>query len=641
MKILSVESDKDSIDYKLKKDLLIPCWIYKVPIETSRENKLNFLEETILELTDIDDSLFTDIDRLSSLLGFENKDIIKLVLKRLKQLKLSDRNDDIEKNEVNVYLFYQEAYTGELLPIITKDLNEFSYPENNKKFQEDIYREIAFKQRISSNRKTKAILVDRFNEQASAPTREDIIKSIYLHNQKNYENFSKIECEDFKIDIVNTNELIYLHVKLYMPKNSNDSIIVSNGFSNDYSILFREIYKNQHQNLISYFRSELKQDIELKANKIDVPFENKIINFPEVLKNIQEIENNKEKLNHTNSKASIIFYKDKIMKSLYDGLEQTFKNYVKNLKDTESLKNKNLLYELALKAGFNLNIKIDKLPIFNISKQDNLQKFIAKSLFYKKDEIYEVAMKYPNLLYTISNLFSIRNSLKHSGHEETLTNIEISTIENYIKTIYLVISLILRIKEKSNINNIENNDDIYFQNSYIDLEVELSIDILKELPQEVQNNLVYINYYLNELNFEENKYIIVKEIINQLYSSFEYIFKNIVAILCADRRKITCKDEIIEKIGENNLNISLLSVNPINIEEAQKNQKASLGAYFLVYLYYLEDIDTEVINLLQKILVERKHSNPSIEEIEQTSLEYLRKLKIDSFKLIKILMENN
>ena len=45
MKILSVESDKDSIDYKLKKDLLIPCWIYKVPIETSRENKLNVVFE--------------------------------------------------------------------------------------------------------------------------------------------------------------------------------------------------------------------------------------------------------------------------------------------------------------------------------------------------------------------------------------------------------------------------------------------------------------------------------------------------------------------------------------------------------------------------------------------------------------------
>jgi hypothetical protein len=633
-----MESYQDNIEYSLKKDLLIPCWIYKVSIETSREKKLNFLEETILELTNLDESLLNDINRLSFLLGFENRDIIHSVLKRLKDLNLSDYDKDIGDSKVNVYIFYQEVYTGELLPIVTKDINKFSYPEKDKKFNENIYRQISFKQDISSKRNTEAFLVNDFSNRAIKLTREDIIKTIYLHNQKDYDNFQKIDYQNFNIDLVNTNELIYLHAKLFIPKNSIDSIVVSNGFTNDYSTLFRKIYESQHQELVYHFRDELKQGSDNNNFKVNVPFEKEIKSFPDVFNNIKSVETNLEKLKKEEDKNKVKKFKEYILTSLYDAIEKAFEVFTKELKDTDSLKNKKSLHKLAQKAGFKL--ETDRLPIFNVSKSNNLQKFFAKSLLYKKSELYEVALKYPNFLYTLSDLFNIRNGLKHSQKEDTLIKVEHEDIEKYIDIVYTNISLILKVKQK-NIENAteENDDDIYFQNSFIDLEKELSMDVIRELPQEIKDNLISVNYYINELDFEHNKYNIVKETINQIYSSFEYIFKNIVTTLYSNTKDIKTKNEIIEKIDEKNLEISLLSVSPPNIENAQSNKNASLGAYFLVYLYYQKEIDMEMINTIQTILSKRKHSTPTVEEVEKTTKEELQKLKNNSFNYIKKLME--
>lgn len=641
MKILTIEPYQGSIEYSLKKDLLIPCWIYKIPIETSRGKKMNFLEETIRELLNIDDSLSNDINRLSILLGLENKDIIRLVLKRLKDSKLYSNNSEIEDTEVNIYLFYQEAYTGELLPIITQEIKEFSFPEKDRKFKENIYRKISFKQNISSKKQTEAFLVNNFSNRAIKLTNEDIIKAIYMHNQKNYDYFPKIDFQNFNINLVDTTELIYLHTKLFIPKGSPDSIVITNGFTNDYSTLFRKIYESHNQELIYFFRDSLKQDV-IKENKsqIEIPFEDRIKSFPEVFRNIRNVEDKLRKLKNADDKKSKKNFKENILTSLYDGIEKAFEAFTKELKDTESLKNKNRLYALSKQVGFKLDS--DRLPIFNVAKANNLQKFLAKSLFYKKSELYEVALKYPNFLYSLTTLFKIRNGLKHSQKEETLKDIEETDIDNYRELIYTVISLILKVKQKKvTSDDIENDDDIYFQNSYIDLEKDLSIDTLSLLPQEIKDNLVSVNYYINELDFEENKYTIVKETINQLYSSFEYTFKNIVTTFYS-KKDVKNKDEILHKIrDEQNIKLeeSLYTVSPPNIQNAQSNKNASLGAYFLVYLYYQKKIDSEMVQTMQTILSKRKHSTPTVEEVENITKQELKELINSSFKSIKKLVE--
>ena len=159
MKIISKENNHSNVENILKKDLLIPCFVYKIPIEVSKNRTLNFIEETILELIHIDESLKQDIQRLSKMIGFysekkeeDKTEIVKLIVSKLKELRLDD-NVQENKSEVIIYQFYQEAYTYELLPIITQEINNFSFDEKSYKFQDyDEYVQVEFKQSIGSKK---------------------------------------------------------------------------------------------------------------------------------------------------------------------------------------------------------------------------------------------------------------------------------------------------------------------------------------------------------------------------------------------------------------------------------------------------------------------------------------------------------
>jgi len=642
VKILSLETNKHGINYSIKKDLLIPCRLYKVSIETPREKKLNFLEETILKLINIDDELLTDIDKLTLMLGFDNTAVVELALKRLKALKLTFDDIEISQNEVKVYTFYQESYTGELLPIMTLKNHEYSYPEKNSKYKEDYYRTITFKKDIHSSKKSEAILIDRYLEYPSKPTYEDIIKTIYLHNKNDYKHYARVDYTNFNIDIVNTNEVIFLHVKLFIPNSSIDNFIISNGFTNDYSTLLRQLYENNHQDLISYFRKELKQDVETEKTEVKIPFDDRISHYADVEKNIRICEENYVKMQDLSSKNQMKHYKEVMLKGLYDGIENAFSTLVESLENTNGIRKKRVIMRRAIDAGFNLDMAKDMLPIFKVSKKDNLQKYLAKALLHKKNELYEIALNFPNFLYTLNNLFKLRNPLKHIDKEEAISKLDEKVLEKYRDEIYMVISMLLRIKQKKTDNEVSHDDDLYFQNSYIDLEEELSIDILKKLPQEIQDNLVSVNYYLNELDFEDNKFAVVKESVNLLSSTFEYFFRDLIGLIILDIEPIKSKDDILDYIKQRcevELDESLYTVSPTNIEAAQKKNSASLGAYFLVYLSYQDEIDTKIVEIIQNILEGRKHGNPSMEVVEKTTLEELKKLKIDSFQLIKRLVE--
>ena len=649
MKILSIEPWENKIDYNVKKDLLIPCWLYKVPIDTSRDRDINFLEETVLKLLETDKSLENNIERLSQMIGFEDmQDIVNLVLKRLKHLKLSknDLQKDIPTNSVTVYVFYQEAYTGELLPIITKEKNSFSSSQKITSFKGDpAYSQVSFKQDISSSRETRAILANNFDRKPKVLSKNDLLKTIYLHNQKRYTEYSNINYKNFNIDVLESEEMIYLHTKLYIPESNIASVVISNGFTNDYSTLFRSIYEEEHLKMLSYIRGDLRQDVEVKYRRINIPFESKIRQYPTLVKNIEDIEKNIEDTELSNSPDKIKWYIGNVLTSLYDTTEKAFEYYTDDLQESKDIKKRDLLHSLSIDIGFKIYDNNNKFSMFNVSSNDNLQKFFSKAIFFKKSEMYELAIKRPKLLYELNKLFHIRNGLKHSQKEDTLKDIDIEMMDNYKETVYLIISLILNIKQINSKYNTVSDDNIYQQNAYIDLETEISPDILRQLPQEPKDNLVSINYYLNELPFEENKYTIVKEIINQLSSTFEYLFSDIIMTLYSDNdNDIKSKDEILNHIRKNisiELGESLYRVGPQYIENAQKKLNGSLGAYFLVYLYNQDYIDMDMVQVVERVLIARKHSNPSIEEIEETSYNDLKLLRDKSIAVIKKLIEEN
>jgi hypothetical protein len=607
MKIISKEKFHSDIDYILKKDLLIPCFVYKIPIEISRDKELNFIEETIWKLIQVDDSLKHNAIRLSKMLGFysetkteDKTKIIQLILNKLKDLRIEDNNEDSSK--VIIYQFYQEAYGNELLPLITKETNEFSYVEKDYPFKESKeYREISFKESIGSKNAIKAILSNQYNKRYYQPTRSDIIKTIYIHNQNKYQGNHGIDYKNFKIDMIDKPELMYLHTKLFIPRGNIESFVITNGFTNDFSTTLRRVLENKHFELLEILRQELRQDIgKQQEYNISIPFANQILKYGDIVRNIKNIEKNINILaSDESNKKDVKSSKDKLAQSLYDVVETLFAILSVNIEASESLKNKELLNSLAEDMGFEV-ISKNIMSIFNVHDNDNFQKYLAKSLVYKKNELYEIALQYPNFLTILNKLFSFRNGLKHSEKEETLKKIDGDLLFEYKDMIYKVISIILKVEQKDiNQTSMDNDNDIYQNHAYLDLDDEFSIDIINKLPQEVKDNLIEINYWFNGMEFNSNKNNIVNIVLNNIYSSLELLFR-----------------KRLDKLPK----------------------KASLG-YIYNCLKDDKNMDSNDIKLVKEIVSRRGHGTQSMEDVLKITEKELKILKDRSFNYIKKLME--
>ena len=606
MKIISKENNHSNVENILKKDLLIPCFVYKIPIEVSKNRTLNFIEETILELIHIDESLKQDIQRLSKMIGFysekkeeDKTEIVKLIVSKLKDLRLDD-NVQENKSEVIIYQFYQEAYTYELLPIITQEINNFSFDGKSYKFQDyDEYVQVEFKQHIGSKRSSKAILVKEYNKNFKKPSKTDIIKTIFEHNQQKYKESHTIDYKDFKIDTVGEPELIYLHVKLYLP--NIESLVITNGFTNDFSPILRKLFENKHTTLLNILKNETRVDAEKNQNwNVDIPFESSINRYGEAKVLIEKIEKQSLILDKADSSKEVEKAKDLLTQSLYDVIEKAFAYLSKNLEDTQDLKNKELLNKLAQDYGFNVDNKRD-LPIFKVHNNDNLQKYFAKALLFKKDELYELAINYPNILFTLKELFDLRNALKHSGQrEETLLEVNPENLFEYKEIIYKSISVILRVKQKSiNTQGVTIDDtDSHLGNAHLDLENEFGIDVVKLFPQEIKDNLEWINFNLNGMDFEQNKITIVNEVLTKLYSSIELLLrkkindlpKNVslgyIYNILVDRKNLSKNDlglieEVIKLRGHGNLSLE----DVFHIEEKDLKDLKNRTFLFIQKLY--------------------------------------------------------
>jgi len=606
MKIISEEKYNSNIEHSLRKDILTPCFMYKIPIEKSRENRLNFIEETILKLIQIDNSLKDDVSRLSKMLGFYNEKktsdktkIINLILTKLKDLRIDYKEE--HNTEVEVYQFYQEAYTNELLPIVTKEINDYSYPEKVSPYKESRNKQILFKKDIYSKKHIRAILPEGYKQNNSIkPMKQDFIKVVYLHNQNAYDGNHIIDYKDFNIEILEP-ELIYLHMKLYILKNATGSFTITNGCTNDFSTPLRKIFECKHQELLKILKQETKTDSDdnKTSHKISVPFEESINRYSDVKELITNIERESIKIEEDDTTdIEIKKSKDRFAQSLYDLIEKTFSVLSKDCSETKSLKDRKLLNTLAKDIGF----KVDEehyLPIFKVHNNDNLQKYFAKTLIYKKNELYDISLKYPNLLFILKVLFQFRNGLKHSQKEDILKRIDIDKLFEYKKIIYSIVSMVLHVRSQSiQEDYLDNDDETHMNNAYLDLEDEFNVDIINQLPQEVKDNLIDLNYFVN-MDFDQNKRNIIEKVLNNLYSSFELIL----------RKKIS------------------------NLPE-----KSSLG-YIANRLDELKGTVDDG-KLIKKIVKLRGHGSPSLKDVTKITKQELINLKNQSFIYIKKLMEN-
>jgi hypothetical protein len=540
---------------------------------------------------------------------------------------------------------YQEVYTKKMLPIITKDIN--STVDIKKSFfnKEKNADEIHFKKDISDRCLIKALCIDEFDKTYHKPNQKDILKIIYLHNQKDYEESHKIDYKDFNIDIIDKPELVYIHSKLYIPINDINHIVITNGFTNDFESLFSKIYKDKHTELMQLFQKELKSDYDNKQRKqLVIPFTNNIKKYPKIIELIRSIEKDIKVLKSENSSSNDVKNSSRVIERFYDTFEELFLILSKGIKDNKILRNQKLLQNISESIGFKI-YKETHIPILKVNISNNLQKYLAKCLINKKNELYEISSINPNFLYSLTKIFNVRNSIKHGDEKFDIEKIDIQDILKYKELLYKSIEIILKVSYQNIFFTEEEDetyDDIYINNAQIDLIEDLPIDTMNKLSQNLRDNLSSINFYLNYDNFNTNIYMSVTETCNQLSATFEQIIRNIINTLYLnDIKQIITKEEVLQKVKDKvEINDALSTVQEKSIENTIKKQSGSLGAYMLIYIYYNDDVTQKDVDLIQTILKLRKHGNPTMEDIQKIGFEELQIVRNNSLKyIIKLMAE--
>ena len=590
MKIISI-SETTSVDNILFKELLIPIRVYKIPISI-RNNDLNFLEQTILNLINIDKNL--EIKDIVNLLGLEGKeDLVKFILDKLNSIEKTLDNDE------KIFFFYQELISGKPINLITKKIEEFYYVQSEKWSSIKDVKNITFEK---DNKKLSAFSF-KYNKKIPHLSQQDLIKVIIYNNlnNKNSSDFiTKIPTHKLSNLDLNDSEIMYLNVKIFIPKNNRDIVLVTDGFNGGFSALFNEIINFYYHHFVIHLKSLTQINVDDKLiNDIDLPFEDKINNYFEIKNLIKNIEINYQKyLNETNSSLKLKIKKN-ILKNLFDVLEKAFYELSKDLTYSKLITKDSILF--ILKDNFIVN---KEMKLFNISKRNNLQKYLALAIFYKKEEINNLHKK---TFIFLEKLLNYRNDLKHSKDID-VDNID---IQKYIKISYKILSKILKIKMKSPKKELTEtlyNDNELIFNAVLDIENEF-IEVLDVMDSYIKDKLADISFAVEELDFNRDS---IKYAIENIYSLFEYIFKQYPFVE---------KKEIFSKYR--NLPFELKSV----------KLKNSLGRYYLNYLYI--KYDKKLTDFIAHIISLRGHGN----EIINISKDELKSLKKETFNYVKNLLK--
>ena len=599
MKIISF--NESLIDYIAKQDLLIPCYWYKIPVEVN-EGKFNFLEETIYRLKEVDSSL--DVIEIAKMVGLEDRvDLIKVILDKIEIFEENNKKDTIYLN------LFQEAITHKLLPVVAENIDSFGVVKESYLKKRLNVKFIKF-EKDQKDIKSYAL---NFKEYKPNPQKRDFFQAI-LKNNKNQSNspyLLKININKISNFKIVEPELVYLHTRFIIPESNKNEFLISSGFDSGYLIELKEMLEINFSNLII----ELKEKGKVESNineKIELPFA--LEDFPQIKKYFINIE--KELKEYDNKDANQIQKsKEKVLLNLFDLIEKSFEMLSQGVNIKTS---KERVLNILLQK---YNFEYENNYILFYEKSNSIQEYFAKSLLANKNEIKELEIYSKKSLAFIEKLLKLRNDLKHSKRVD-LSKID---IKKYREIGYNIVKILLNLKNKQSEENISYDEELIF-NAYDDVKKDF-FDEYSLMDEFIKDKLCDIYFYLNEIGYNKDKFNVTKEVVNSIYSIFEYILKDKIKY----EDKGFSKEDVLNEFK--NLPIELKSVRESMFEKAKQGYGSTLGAIYLIYLKISKN-KHNMTNLISKIIKSRGHGN----DIKILTEEQLLDLKNESFKFIKKLI---
>lgn len=574
MKILSREHRiKNSID------VLIPCYLYEIVIDETYGGN-NILEEAVSKIIQLEPHYGNDTEKLAELLGLKNSsdDMDYRALLCLILNKIQNQQTQEVKREIKQYQIYQERISGEVLGIVTQDVDTFIEGEKVKNLI------------IFERHGRKSIEPLKCDNKIQPPTQKQIFGAVAQHNKNG--DFKIKNNLDLKTQ--KSREVIYLHCQIVLGQDR--SIYVTNGFNSAWSLQLANILSANCYDILKTLRREKHMDEIVKSS------------YSQVYGDLRDtVAYNLQRFDKTLNGEYLYNGYEKYFEYLANKNDYTIHSYLNTEKTTK---------ELAEQKGF--EVRNIGSGFFTNDGQNNLKTLLA-NLIHNNDSVLQAfAKKYPSFLELLSKLHKDRNIAMH-GNDKKKTHKPMDTKElNILKELLEHISGINTEAEKKTTSN----------NGIILLEQALDEETISAMSNDNIRDLAKV-YEALEI-CRGNQVLDLEtfsDITQGLYKVCESMLHKYIQIY-KDSISETRKIEWLSKVKE------------YHIENAKKGEIATLGAYILVYLSINHDTKDSELSYLKKLLELRGHANPTIDDVRATSIQELGDLQKKVINFIKEILKN-
>ena len=697
-KVISFRTALDGLNIAAIQSVLWPCHAFNISLPQKKKSGLNVFEETVLKITGIESG---DTEKIALLTCLE-KELVAFIQNRLNQLglfndryELSQHGQDLLNEwqnksngnlEYTVATVFVDLLSGKLLPYVSTE--QLSYKKisriGDNGFIDFLINPTNEKSRVSARQIRPA--KDSFWK--AVPDSNDIIRAIREFKKK-YKRHALLNqgVDQYPppvpmaeaISLHENPELVYLHCNVLIQIGNSD-LLVTDGCGFGFSESFANYLTSQDWKWVIDLKNKGVID-RLNSNQSNEEAEDEssaadgLKNYPRIarpLRRAQEYLSDAEKIevDSSNDEQEFARLTGLAVVALYEAIEWALRFVVSDnpvthwerLFSSQSYReNDKILRSFATKIGFDVSDSVKALLQVKPGKiravdrgvsemQPLLALAIAGAINDPNHPLNHLAIEDSGCLSFINALKEVRDPVSHGSS----TDVELSpeTLEGYRdRTTRLIQSLIPDITEDAYTAKTKQERDIdqVRLKARIELDKSLGLGFVQAVSPSLREELVKVTILSQRTaldNEQLQRYINLLASIMQL-SLFE---------VAKDRRssvknRKNLRDEAIEKIVRSGfvpapdaIPEQISTVNAERLYRAAQGSSTTLGAQLLALclvasegeLVVLKRSFPECFELIAKLIKLRGHGNQHELDFSRENLE---SLKINVFKLVKIIME--
>lgn len=697
-KVISFRTALDGLNIAARHSVLWPCHAFNISIPQKKKSGLNVFEDTVLKITGIESG---DTEKIALLTCLE-KELVAFIQNRLNQLGLLNDRYELSEHgqelldewqnksdgnlEYTVATVFVDLLSGKLLPYVSTE--QLSYKKisriGDNGFIDFLINPTNEKSRVSA----RQIRPSKDSFWKAVPDSNGIIRAIREFKKK-YKRHALLNqgVDQYPppvpmaeaISLHENPELVYLHCNVLIQIGNSD-LLVTDGCGFGFSESFANYLTSQdwqwvidlkNKGVIDRLSSDQSnEEAEDESSATDGLKKYPLIARP--LRRAQEYLSDAEKIevDSSNDEQEFARLTGLAVVALYEAIEWALRFVVSDnpvihwerLFSSQSYReNDKILRSFATKIGFDVSDSVKALLQVKPGKiravdrgvsemQPLLALAIAGAINDPNHPLNHLAIEDSGCLSFINALKEVRDPVSHGSSADVELSPE--TLEGYRdRTTRLIQSLIPDITEDAYTAKTKQERDIdqIRLKARIELDKSLGLGFVQAVSPSLREELVKVTILSQRTTLDNEQ---LQSYINLLASIMQLsLFEVAKDRRSSVKNRTNLRDEAIEKIVQSGfypapdaIPEQISTVNTKRLYRAVQGSSTTLGAQLLALclvasegeLLVLKRCFPNCFELIAKLIKFRGHGNHHQLDFTRENLE---SLKINVFKLVKIIME--